>query len=338
MKRISFIVFFLLLIITILYYFTNNNNIKTNTTSSENIEVYYPSYNITKLDNYIDSFVEEIIKLHKQEYNGAKLYLDYDIDVDNKNIHTTFYTYIENENILKTNITKITYNKINKEIIKDNEILVTSNNYDFINNRIIDKDKKLVALTFDDGPSYNTMKIVDILKKYNSTATFFVVGQKVDKYKNTIKYLSDNNMEIANHTYTHKLLSKLDETSILKEIKDTQEAIYKITNTYPTLFRPSYGTVSSKLKRISPMPIIIWNLDTLDWKHHNSKKIANKILSNVSDGDIILMHDTYTASRNAVEIVIPKLKEQGYEIVSVSELFYYKNVVPINGKYYGYIK
>ena len=201
--------------------------------------------------------------------------------------------------------------------------------------KIIDSNTKLVAFTFDDGPSHNTAKIVDILKKYNATATFFVLGNKVEKYHKTIKYLNDNNMEIGNHTYTHILLTKLNEEKILKEIEDTQNAIYNQIGKYPYFFRPSYGTVSRKIKKTSPLPLVIWSLDTLDWKYHNSKKITNKILSKVKDGDIILMHDTYTATLNAVKEVIPKLKEMGYEIVSVNELFYYKNKEARLGYYYG---
>lgn len=83
------------------------------------------------------------------------------------------------------------------------------------------------------------------------------------------------------------------------------------------------------------MPIIIWNIDTLDWKYHSATRIANKILNNISDGDIILMHDIYTSTANAIEIVVPKLIDKGYKIVSVSELFYIKNIELKKGYVYG---
>ena len=95
--------------------------------------------------------------------------------------------------------------------------------------------------------------------------------------------------------------------------------------------------MNKRIKKLSTMPIIIWNIDTLDWKYHNSNKIKDKILKYVSDGDIILMHDTFTATSNAVEMVIPELKKQGYRIVSVSELFKYKGVKPKLGIGYGYV-
>ena len=86
------------------------------------------------------------------------------------------------------------------------------------------------------------------------------------------------------------------------------------------------------------MPMIIWNLDTLDWKCHNSEYIVKKILNNIDDGDIILMHSIYSATINAVDIVIPKLKDIGYEVVSVSELFYYKDKTYQNGSVYSYVR
>mgnify|MGYP004610101993 FL=1 len=335
MKKITFIIFFLFIItLTIPLSSLKNTKITCQNTKKDNIEAHYPTYNINKLDTYIKNHINNIINNTSSNNN---LYIDYDTINNKDNIKTIIYTYIDQKGLIKNNITEIDYNIKTKNITKDIKIITTSNNYNIVNNKVIDKNKKIISFTFDDGPSYNTIKIANILKKYNATATFFVLGNKVEKYEKTLKYLKDNNMEIGNHTYTHKFLSKLKEEDIMLEINNTQEEIYRVTNTYPTLFRPSYGTVSNKLRRLSPMPLIIWNLDTLDWKYHNSNKIANKILNKVKDGDIILMHDTYSATVNAVNIVIPKLIEQGYEIVSVSELFYYKNIIPTYGKYYGHI-
>ena len=86
------------------------------------------------------------------------------------------------------------------------------------------------------------------------------------------------------------------------------------------------------------MPIIIWDIDTLDWKYKNSQRIANKILSSIKDGDIVLMHDIYKSTLNSLDLVIPELLNRGYKIVSVSELFYLKNQSFENGKVYGYVR
>ena len=111
--------------------------------------------------------------------------------------------------------------------------------------------------------------------------------------------------------------------------------IFEVTGKYPNLLRPSYGIVNKKVKEISNYPIIIWDVDTLDWKYHNSKRIAKRVLSKASDGDIVLMHDVYSATANALNIIIPELKNMGYTFVTISELFYYKSVELEKGKVYG---
>ena len=99
-----------------------------------------------------------------------------------------------------------------------------------------------------------------------------------------------------------------------------------------------YGVVllyNDKVKELSEFPIIIWDIDTLDWKYHNSNRIAKRVLSKVTDGDIVLMHDVYSSTANALKIIIPELKKQGYTFVTVSELFYYKGIELKKGKVYG---
>lgn len=337
MKKASSIIF-LFIIISLLLLIINKNNQKLVVTKNKinitNQEIYYPKFGITKLDSYIEKYINEILK-NNTASSSQELFIDYDYFNTKEKVNINFYTYTSHNNLASQTVTTINYDLVKGKITKETSILKTDYTYDIVNQKIIDSNTKLVAFTFDDGPSHNTAKIVDILKKYNATATFFVLGNKVEKYHKTIKYLNDNNMEIGNHTYTHILLTKLNEEKILKEIEDTQKAIYNQIGKYPYFFRPSYGTVSRKIKKTSPLPLVIWSLDTLDWKYHNSKKITNKILSKVKDGDIILMHDTYTATVNAVREVIPKLKEMDYEIVSVSELFYYKNKEARLGYYYG---
>lgn len=104
------------------------------------------------------------------------------------------------------------------------------------------------------------------------------------------------------------------------------------------LLRPSYGSVNNKIKKVANMPIIIWDIDTLDWKYHNSKRITSRVVNKVRDGDIILMHDIYSASLNALSNIIPILQDNGYEFVTIDELFYYKGISLENGKVYGYAR
>lgn len=187
-------------------------------------------------------------------------------------------------------------------------------------NKIINPDEKVIALTFDDGPSKYTKQIVDLLNEYEANATFFILGNKVEIYNETLKYLLDNGNEIGNHSYNHKWLTHVTNDELLNQINTTQDIIKEKLNYTPTLFRPTYGSVNKNIKENINLDIILWNVDTLDWKYKNGKRISENALKKIKDGDIILMHDTYEYSYNALKIMLPKLKEEGYQLVTVSEL------------------
>lgn len=331
------IIIFLVLIILFLFVFCSLINkhdvINKIIKKEENTYSYlinYPYFNNDKVDNYVDNYLSE--RINTIILDNGDLFIDYDYNIKDNNIFIKFYEYVTKLNTIKENIYEINYDYELDNIIKKR--VFEEDNYDILN---YTKSNKMVAFTFDDGPSYNTIKIVNTLVKYDSKATFFLVGNQVEKYAKTMDVLVKNGMDIGNHTYSHKELTKLRDKEILKEIDLTNEVIYNKTGIKPMFLRPSYGAMNKRIKKLSTMPIIIWNIDTLDWKYHNSNKIKDKILKYVSDGDIILMHDTYVATLNAVEMVIPELKKQGYKIVSVSELFKYKGVKPKLGIGYGYV-
>lgn len=331
------IIIFLVLIILFLFVFCSLSNkhdvINKIIKKEENTYSYlinYPYFNNNKVDNYVDNYLSE--RINTIILDNGDLFIDYDYNIKDNNIFIKFYEYVTKLNTIKENIYEINYDYELDNIIKKR--VFEEDNYDILN---YTKSDKMVAFTFDDGPSYNTIKIVNTLVKYDSKATFFLVGNKIEKYAKTMDVLVKNGMDIGNHTYSHKELTKLSDKEILKEIDLTNEVIYNKTGIKPMFLRPSYGAMNKRIKKLSTMPIIIWNIDTLDWKYHNSNKIKDKILKYVSDGDIILMHDTYVATLNAIEMVIPELKKQGYKIVSVSELFKYKGVKPKLGIGYGYV-
>lgn len=331
------IIIFLVLIILFLFVFCSLSNkhdvINKIIKKEENTYSYlinYPYFNNNKVDNYVDNYLSE--RINTIILDNGDLFIDYDYDIKDNNIFIKFYEYVTKLNTIKENIYEINYDYELDNIIKKR--VFEEDNYDILN---YTKSDKIIAFTFDDGPSYNTIKIVNTLVKYDSKATFFLVGNQVEKYAKTMDVLVKNGMDIGNHTYSHKELTKLRDKEILKEIDLTNEVIYNKTGIKPMFLRPSYGAMNKRIKKLSTMPIIVWNIDTLDWKYHNSNKIKDKILKYVSDGDIILMHDTYVATLNAVEMVIPELKKQGYKIVSVSELFKYKGVKPKLGIGYGYV-
>lgn len=188
------------------------------------------------------------------------------------------------------------------------------------------KNKKLIALTFDDGPSNNTKYFIKELQKRDALVTFFVVGNRVKKYEDVLKeaYLIGN--QIGSHTYSHKNLLYLNEEEITKEIEKTNEAIYNVIGTKPTIIRVPYGNINKKIRSISNMNHILWNVDTLDWKYKNSNRVYKEIIKHAEDGNIILLHDIFKTSVNGVLKAIDELKKQGYEFVTIDEMVYLKNI------------
>ena len=188
------------------------------------------------------------------------------------------------------------------------------------------KNKKLIALTFDDGPSNNTKYFIKELQKRDALVTFFVVGNRVKKYEDVLKeaYLMGN--QIGSHTYSHKNLLYLNEEEITKEIEKTNEAIYNVIGTKPTIIRVPYGNINKKIRSISNMNHILWNVDTLDWKYKNSNRVYKEIIKHAEDGNIILLHDIFKTSVNGVLKAIDELKKQGYEFVTIDEMVYLKNI------------
>lgn len=291
------------------------------------VNISYPFFGNEVIDNYISDYLS---------YDGYDdVYIDYDIYDTDDIYYLTFYRYFVNDGVIRRDSDSFVID-VSKGSISVSSLV--SYDYDVIFNRAVNRDKKMIALTFDDGPNYNTSRLIDVLNEYDVKATFFVLGSRAMDNEKIIRKMSDSGMEIGNHTFNHLLLTKESEDVIVKEIEDTNNIVYSFTGKMPTLLRPSYGSVNSKIKKLSNMPIIIWDIDTLDWKYHNSKKITSRVVNKVRDGDIILMHDIYSASVNAVSNIIPILKEEGYEFVTVSELFYYKGITLDNGKVYGYAR
>ncbi len=307
----------------------SDNDVINKEVVSLNYDISYPFFSNDDIDNYISSY------LNYDSYIDGNVIIDYDI-YDNDNLYyLTFYKYFWNDNMVSDGSDSFVIDISNNSVSRINK---TNYEYDVVINRKIDKSKKMIALTFDDGPNYNTSKVIDVLNKYDIKATFFVLGSRAINNKDILKKMADSGMEIGNHTYNHLLLTKYDENKIRSEIEDTSEVIYSATKKRPKLLRPSYGSVNNKIKKVANMPIIIWDIDTLDWKYHNSKRITSRVVNKVRDGDIILMHDIYSASLNALSNIISILQDNGYEFVTIDELFYYKGISLENGKVYGYAR
>ena len=180
----------------------------------------------------------------------------------------------------------------------------------------------MVALTFDDGPySPVTNVILDELEKVGGHATFFVVGDRVGTYSSCVTRAVGLGCEIGNHTYDHKVsLASVDGEKIKWEISECNNAVFNVAGIYPTVMRPCGGSYSDTTRANVGMPMIIWSLDTADWKYRDTQKTIDAILNNVKDGDVILMHDLYASTGEAMKTVIPELTNRGYKLVTVSEL------------------
>ena len=294
---------------------------------NDNIEINYPYFN----DNKIDNFINEYLDRYKDK-NGI---IDYDYDNNDNKYYVVFYKYFFDSNIYSYDLDSFMIDLDSSTI---SMVYTEVFNYDIITNKKINSSDKLIALTFDDGPNYNTNKVLDILEENNVPATFFVLGNRIKGNENILKRMVSSKMEIGNHTFNHLLLTKYKEDKVKSEINDTSNLIFEVTGKYPTLLRPSYGSCNKMIKRIVDTPIIIWDIDTLDWKYHNSRRISSRVINKVKDGDIVLMHDIYSATANALEIIIPSLKSKGYTFVTVSDLFYYKNIPLEKGKVYGFAR
>ncbi|NRF93074.1 polysaccharide deacetylase family protein [Paenibacillus frigoriresistens] len=190
-------------------------------------------------------------------------------------------------------------------------------------------DQKLIALTFDDGPNpVYTPQILNLLTQYQAKGTFFVIGKRVQLYPAIVIREVNDGHEIANHTYDHHYLKNYPAERLVDEIRQTQEIIFDITEQRPIVFRPPGGFYSDALlqsMKEDKLTVVMWSWyqDTKDWRRPGVDKIVNQVLNNVHNGDIVLFHDKQGDCSQTVaslKYILPELKKQGYQFVTVSEL------------------
>ncbi|MDO4568170.1 MAG: polysaccharide deacetylase family protein [Clostridia bacterium] len=182
---------------------------------------------------------------------------------------------------------------------------------------------KLIALTFDDGPSATvTDMILDVLEEYGAKATFFVLGENAERFRSKLQRAHELGCEIGNHTYSHKYLDKLSAEEIRAQIDPVDAIVREVTGADAPTFRPPGGRLDKGTFVVDTVgrPCILWSIDTRDWESKDRDSVVANVLNDAADGDIVLMHDLYLSTAEAVELIVPALMERGFTLVTVSEL------------------
>lgn len=205
--------------------------------------------------------------------------------------------------------------------------------------RVIDPAKPMVALTFDDGPDETcSSQILDILEEHHALATFFEVGRNVAACPEPVGRMVELGCEVGSHSNAHKDLSKLKKSSLLRDLDTADEAFTLAGAPAPLLVRPPYGAVNKTVKSATGRAMVTWTVDTEDWRSRDAQKVIDYVQNyGALDGEIILMHSIYESTVEAVRVLVPWLQEQGYQLVTVTELMaYYYGELPQPDHFYGY--
>lgn len=199
----------------------------------------------------------------------------------------------------------------------------------------VNPNKKMVALTYDDGPYRPvTNAILDTLKSNGARATFFVVGSRLSTYSDCLKREAEQGCQIGCHTYNHTTLTKASDSTIRSEIAKTNELIKKYTGKTAEIVRAPGGSVNARVKSVVAYPLVNWSVDTRDWSNRSSSVTYENFKKGVRDGSIVLMHDLYPSTAQATKSIVAYLKRNGYQIVTVSEMMDAKGITMTKGKLY----
>jgi peptidoglycan-N-acetylglucosamine deacetylase len=188
------------------------------------------------------------------------------------------------------------------------------------------RDRRRIALTFDDGPDpIRTRALLDVLAELATPATFFLLGQRVDAHPGIAARIAREGHELGNHTYSHRYLPLLRSRSVMQELATTDAAIERATGHVPALARPPYGGRSPRNVRAFDRRgkrLVLWDVNSFDWKGRSAQDIARRVLARVRPGSIILLHEARDGGEvtiDAVRLLVPALRAQGYELATVSD-------------------
>ena len=303
-----------------------NNNISTYTYKIDS------STKLTQSDIFKNSFYiyvkdKVLEELENKNINVSDDSVAFDnIAFDNEYCYLLYSAYQLGLNAVDTITIKIDNNDI-KNYLKINldgtEIKTETNRI----RENLDPDKPMIALTFDDGPSYlYTSDLLDAVENYDIRVTFFMVGYNIPGNGSIIKRAYDLGCQIANHTENHSSLTSLSVQEMINEVEGVNNKLKDVIGTGASMVRPPYGSYNSDVKANINYPLILWNVDTEDWRTRNADLVEQAILSNAFDGAIMLLHDIHSTSVEGAVRAIPQLIQQGYQLVTVEELLYYKGI------------
>ena len=205
--------------------------------------------------------------------------------------------------------------------------------------RNIDPTKPMVALTFDDGPAPATWQILDCLEQYGAKATFYMVGNRLSSYPDTVRRVAALGCEIGSHTWGHNYITKLGASALHANLNQFNLVLNQIAGVRSATMRPPGGFINTDSQHALAsygVPAMMWSIDTLDWKSRNPQSIINSVLNKVKDGDVILMHDLYGTTAQAVAVLVPELIQRGYQLVTISDLAACRGGIQPGQIYYGF--
>ena len=186
---------------------------------------------------------------------------------------------------------------------------------------IVNENGPVIALTFDDGPYPKvTGHILDVLEKNGVCATFFVLGSRIEGREDVLTRMDELGCEIGNHSFSHADLTRLSKADCQRELSDTDAEIRRVTGHEASVVRPPYGYYNKAVRSAAGRPLILWTVDTNDWRGKAPGEIADYVIQQAKEGSVILMHDQQTQTADAMEMIIPTLIDEGFRFVTVSEL------------------
>lgn len=186
---------------------------------------------------------------------------------------------------------------------------------------IVNENGPVIALTFDDGPYPKvTGHILNVLEKNGVCATFFVLGSRIEGHEDMLTRMDELGCEIGNHSFSHADLTRLSKADCQRELSDTDAEIRRVTGHEASVVRPPYGYYNKAVRSAAGRPLILWTVDTNDWRGKAPGEIADYVIQQAKEGSVILMHDQQTQTADAMEMIIPTLIDEGFRFVTVSEL------------------